>query len=266
MVRKTKPIYLLIAGLLLLLVAIIFVFLLFQACNTTSPIVEVSSSDQAKPKYHNEYHSTVDSVSPTEKVAISDTATDNVIRAKGLCADKKGNVYDANGNKYKSTDGYIAIVYEGNIYKISAKYIREKNPTDKKEEAETKATTTPTEKEKNTTQQNYPANNSSTNRNPQVSSGVSVSQNGNVSKETTAQPATENIKMSYSALTVNCDTVFSLTLVGAEGDVVWGFENTCVEVVRPYGNHCNFNACKKGTVRVVAVYKGNRYYCTVTIN
>ena len=95
MVRKTKPIYLLIAGLLLLLVAIIFVFLLFQACNTTSPVVEVSSSDQTKPKYHNEYHSTVDSVSPTEEVTTNNTATDNVIHAKCLCADKSGNVYDA---------------------------------------------------------------------------------------------------------------------------------------------------------------------------
>ncbi len=278
MKRKTKPIYLLIAGILLLVVAIIFVFLLTQAYNTNTN--NNTATVEEVPIQHpnvQHYESTKDNASPTEEVDDNNTvAVDNVIRAKGLCVDKNGNVYDSKNNKYTVVDSHIAIVYEGNLYKISVKHIKEVNPKIKKEtteEKKPKATEKVEEVKQNTSNRNeVNTNNSNTNSTssdssrPHSSGNISVNQSQNVTVEPNDNSTEQNsVKMNCISLTVNNGDTFNLKLLNAGNSVIWGANTEFIEPIQAIGNQCSFQALKDGTAQVKARYLGEIYYCTITI-
>ena len=81
--QRTKPVFLIIAGVLLTIVALIFAFLLIQA----NGAVNKNISDEATKIQVETTSSTIKRTDPTEET-VSETTTeisiDNVIRAKGL--------------------------------------------------------------------------------------------------------------------------------------------------------------------------------------
>lgn len=277
MTKKTKPVYLLIAGILLLAVAIIFVFLLTQAYNTNVNNY-TSTVDEISIRYPNAQNleSTKDNASPTEKASDDSLTTETVIRAKGLCIDKSGNVYDSKNNKYTVTDGHIAIVYEGNVYKVSIKEIKKVNPKIKKETSETTKKESENNSEDNQQNtihrnENNTNNNSQTNATPitnsqqQVIGSVSVNQSQNVTTSQNKSPTENNVKMSYKSFTIEKGAIFNLELINAGNSVLWNTDREFLELVQPIGNRCSFKSIKVGTTKITAKYLGDIYHCTITI-
>lgn len=267
MARKTKPIYLFIAGVLLLLVVLIFAFLLVQAYNANA-VVRSATSDE-EPMYNNQYKDDVIAYTePSEEgPTVDNLAVDNVIRIKGLCADKNEKVFDADNNTYTVTDGYIAVVYEGEVYKISVKYIREVSPA--KEKTKTSSKTSEPSETKSESTKNANSDSRQTNSgwvSSETTGSVSVSQAQNVTRQTNGDlTASDSVKMNYRALSVKANSLFSLVLTGADNSVSWQVEDSLVEIYQINGNQCSFTATKKGITQVVAQYKGESYYCTITI-
>lgn len=267
MARKTKPVYLIIAGVLLFFVAVIFVFLLTQAYSANA-INKSASIDQQEPKYHNQYKTSESiKLEPTEKTIVDDRTIDNVIKVKGLCADKKGNVYDKNHNTYTVTDKHIAVVFEGEVYKIPVNHIQKVNPTIEDTKSSSKQSTSSTSAQDATEVQrdSYEYNNS-TGTSSQTNDTVIVSQSQNVVRESNSQPdASKNIKMNYKALSVKNGSLFSLVLTGADSSVTWQIEDEYIQIYQSSGNQCSFTTLKKGTTQVIAKYKNTSYSCTITI-
>lgn len=259
--RKTKTIYLIIGSTLLLLVLIVFIFLLVQAFNSKD-IPSTATIDQTEPRYTNEYKVTepetvtLSTETPTENVLI----VDKIIKVKGLYVDKSGNVYDSDKNKYSKSDGYIAIVFEGEVYKISVKYIEKVN-LKAKEEEKTKATQR-SDKKEDKKQSVSQSNNSQSN-----SGNVSVSQSPNVSSKPNQKPQTQNsnVRLSTTSLTVPLGTSFWLTLQNAGSDVNWSSDANALSFNGNVGNQANFTAIRKGATTIVAHHSGKSYCCTITV-
>lgn len=291
MTNKTKPIYLIIAGILISFAIIIFIFLLVQTRNT----VELNASEsaietQSAPK--TSYKNRVDYTEPTEETSCettSQTSIDNVIRAKGLYRDKKDNVYDSDKNEYEVIDGNVFIVYQGNLYKIPVESLKIIKATEKPKKKKVKATEPPkVENENNSSQHNsYEYGSGFSN------SSVSVNQPNNVVKPTskpksdnksknkvnksdkvvkaTEKPKVESkpeitVRMSYSSLGVKNGQLFSLALAGADNSVSWSVDGHFVKIINRSGNHCTFKANNCGASSVIAQYNGNTYSCYITIS
>lgn len=273
MTKKTKPIYLLIAGVLLLVVAIIFVLLLIQAYQTTASNT-TSTRDIAPITYPNtikDYESTKDFVSSTESNT-EDTYNNvaNVIHAKGIYVDKSGNVFDSNKIKYSIKDGYIAVVYEGQVYKISTKTIKELNPqkddaTNERKEEEKKEEQHPSNRSENTSP-NTQNSSSTSNNQPQTSDKINVNQSTNITvPHPQSNTSQNNVKINYKSMTVKKNTVFNLILINAGSDVLWVTDNKVIEPVQAIGNQCSFRAVRTGTIQIKASYLKNDYFCLVTV-
>lgn len=259
--RKTKTIYLIIGCTLLSLVLIIFSFLLVQAFDSKD-ISETVTIDQTEPRYTNEYKVTEpETITPsTEEPTANISIIDKIIKVKGLYVDKSGNVYDSDKNKYSKSDGYIAIVSEGEVYKISVKYIEMVNLKTKEEE-KTKATER-SDKKEDEKQSISQSNNSQSN-----SGNVSVSQSPNVSSKPSQKPQTQNsnVRLSTTSLTVPQRTTFCLTLQNASSNVKWSADANALSFNGSVGNQASFTAIKKGSTSVVVNHSGKSYYCTITV-
>lgn len=264
MTNKTKPVYLIIAGILISLVAVIFVFLLVETRNTVEISVSESATEtQSKPR--TSYKNRVDYTEPTEETVYettSQTSVDNVIRAKGLYRDKKDKVYDSDKNKYEVIDGNVFIVYQGNLHKIPVEELEVVQPTEKSKKKKQKATEPPKAQSENTSSQNNYYSGSS-------NSSGSVSQSNNVVKPT-SKPKNESkpkntVRMNYSSLSVKKGETFSLVLSGATSGVSWGADGYIVQILSQNGSHCAFTAQNRGSASVIATHNGNSYSCYVTI-
>ncbi len=291
MMNKTKPVYLIIAGILISFVVIIFAFLLIQTRNT----VEINASESATETQsvpRTSYKNRIDYTEPTEETILettSQTAIDNVIRAKGLYRDKKNKVYDSDKNKYEVINGNVLVVYQGNLYKIPVETLDVIKPTEKSKKKKTKATEPTKVQSENTNSQNnsYHYNsgsgNSSANINQQNNAVKPTSkpkaesqlkkpatQKDNVVKPTSKPKAESqpdsNVRMNYSSLGVKKGQMFSLALIGADNSVVWSVDGHFVKVVNRSGNHCTFTASNCGSVSVIARHNSNTYSCQINIS
>ena len=265
MARKTKPIYLFIAGVLLLLVALIFAFLLLQAYNANA-VAHTATADE-EPKYNNQYIDAESTAVVATQPKSSSSQHDYVINAKGLCADSKGRVYDSEGIEYSVLNNCVAVVYEGNVYKISVGYIQKVNPLKEKKKTSSKVAETVADRIEESQKSNE-SSRSHIVEEPEedVSTGISISQSQNISRPSgNGAVAQSNVKMSYKALTVKKDSLFSLVLNGADASVSWQAGSEIIEIYQKNGNQCSFKAVETGTTQVVAVYKGESYYCSITI-
>lgn len=265
--RKTKTIYLIIGCTLLLSVLIIFIFLLTQAFNTNAS-TSTTTATQTEPKYTNEYkiHATDTILQSTQPPTETTSEINNIIHVKGLYVDKSENVYDADDNKYSKADGYIAIVYEGEVYKISVKQIKEVNPKIKETKEKTKATEYSDEKEEQEQQSILQSNGSQTNQS-QSSGNVNVSQKPNVTVKpnTEAQQQNKEIKLNCSTLTIPLGTTVMVHLKNADNGVVsWSFDNNALSCVQSEDNWASFESKRKGTTQLIAKHLGKSYYCTIT--
>lgn len=264
MTNKTKPVYLIIAGILISFVAVIFVFLLIETRNT----VEINASESAtetQSKPRTSYKNRVDYTEPTEETTVEttpQTSVDNVIRAKGLYRDKKDKVYDSDKNKYETTDGYVFVVYQGNLNKIPVEALEVVEPTEKPKKKKEKATETPKVQSENTSSQNNSYNYNIEDSN----SSVSITQSSNVTRPTSKPKKENTIKMNYSSLGVSKGDLFSIVLTGADSSVSWSADGTFIKIYQTNGNQCTFKAHKKGSASVIAQYKGNTYSCRITIS
>ena len=249
--QRTKPVFLIIAGVLLTIVALIFAFLLIQA----NGAVNKNISDEATKIQVETTSSTIKSTDPTEETVsetTTETSIDNVIRAKGLHRDKKNKVYDKAGNKYTTNDNSVAIVYLGTLYKVPVDSLEVKET---KKKSKTKETTAPTSAPQRV---DTPTPNGG---------NVHVSQKENVEKPKVEDAEKEEVevKMNYSLLVVKPESVFSLTLTGADGAVEWSYDESMFTLYQANGNQCTFIAKKRGIRNIFATHKGRDYLCVISV-
>lgn len=279
MSRKLKPQFKILGIIISIAVIGIFVFLFILVSDKTNTsdtytqtVLETETTipiqlTETEPVTY--YHESVTIPEPE--------SLEQIIVNEGLRV-RNGKVTNADGIEYTVNSGSIKLIYNDNLYTISVDMI--KKVTEPATEKPTqKPTQKPTEKATATKKSSSSASSSKTNSNSYSSSSSQSSNSYTPSPQLQEpiieQPAVEkpvqrptekpkgnnsssnvdnSIHMNYKSLTINRDTIFTLTLSGVINNVVWYIsDSSIINEYEKSGNQCSFSAESKGQAKVMAL-------------
>ncbi|MCH5300758.1 MAG: hypothetical protein J1E56_05500 [Ruminococcus sp.] len=213
-----------------------------------------------------------------------------------------GKVINADGIEYTVNFGAIKLIYNDNLYTISVDMIKKVTELADEEPTTEKPTEKATEKPKKSQKSSSSASSSKTNKSSSNNTNSQSSYNNNsnsansnnytpspqVQEPVIEQPAVEkpvqkptekpkgnnsnntvdnSIRLNYKSLTINKDSIFTLTLSGANNNVAWYIsDRSIISEYEKSGNQCSFKTISKGQTTVTANYNGTNYICTITVN
>lgn len=303
MSRKLKPQFLVIGIILSIAVAGLFIFLFILVSNKTNNAyteTQVASTIETTAPFQSEENEPY-TVYYEPSTVHEPESLEQIIINEGLRVNN-GKVTNADGVEYTVSSGAIKIIYNDNLYTISVDMIKKVTEPATEEPSTEKPTEKATEKPKKSQKSSSSVNSSKTNKSSSNNTNSQSSYNNNsnsansnyytpspqVQEPVIEQPAAEkpvqkpterpkgnnssntvdkSIHLNYKALTINRDLIFTLTLTGANNNVVWYIsDKSIVNEYEKSGNQCSFKTVSKGQTNVTANYNGTNYTCTITVN
>ena len=272
MTRKVKPQFVILGVALCVFATVLIIVLYVMAVNESSTYS--ATPDSAETFQQNTETNSSDDNETNESTVPFPKSIEQIILDEGLKVDSIGNITDADGVLYKSVNGTIKILIDGNLYTISVAKIKEVNarsvatkPAESSNTQPEKQNPGENKSEENKNIQNKKRSNSDDQQHifPEAQQPAQVFQKPTQTVGGNPAPAESNVKINYKSLTVSEGDVFSLTLYGADY-AYWSVDNTSlIRVYEDNGSQCSFLGKKRGTTTVTATYNGNSYTCSVTI-